>query len=303
MASVASKFMPDLFRLMGAKKLFNSAEATRRHIAQQQLRPASYGPPKSLDRTVDLRIRRVQGWPVYEVSPRGPAPLRRAIYLHGGGWMNEIVSFQWQLIAELARATATQFTVPIYPLVPIGSAATVVPVATDLTAELVAEVGPEHTTLLGDSSGGTIALAVAQQLRNRGLPAPHRTILISPVLDLSFRDPALAEFAPRDPMLAVPGLQASAELWRGELPVDDPLVSPLNGDLSGLAPITLFSGTRDLVHPDARRLVRRAQEAGLSVDYHGAPQMLHGYPMLPIPEGRRVMQAALTTKVGGSCFV
>jgi len=138
----------------------------------------------------------------------------------------------------------------------VGAAATVVPAIADMVAELVAEVGAENVTIMGDSAGGTITLAVAMRLRDRGLPAPHGTILISPALDLALTDPAIARIAPRDPWLAAAGPRAVAQLWRGELPLDDPLVSPLHGDLSGLAPIILFSGTRDIFNADARSLAQ-----------------------------------------------
>lgn len=298
MPSLASKAMPALFALRGYKKIFSSAAATLAQVAELQLRPDSYAPPKKLDRTVSLSVRRVNGWPVYEVSPHGTIPLRRAMYFHGGAWIYEITSHHWNLVAELAATTATRFTVPIYPLAPAGTAAAVVPAVTDLAAELLTEVGPERTTIMGDSAGGAITLAVALQLRERGLPAPHHTVLISPALDLSLTDPAIDEIASRDPFLAKPGMQAAAELWRGDLPIDDPMVSPIHGDLTGLAPITLFSGTHDILNVDARRLVRLAKAANVPLNYQVAPQMIHVYPLLPIPEAkqaRTVMKSVLTS--------
>ncbi|WP_309617242.1 alpha/beta hydrolase fold domain-containing protein, partial [Salinibacterium sp.] len=66
---------------------------------------------------------------------------------------------------------------------------------------------------------------------------------------------------------------------------DDWRVSPLHGDLAGLGPITLFSGTRDIVHADTLRFLPLAAAAGLEVDYHEGAGMLHNYPILPMPEG------------------
>ncbi len=296
MQSLTSRFMPALIRHRGARNIFSTAEATLAHVAALQLRPTSYAPPPDLDRTVELSVHTLKGWPVYDVNPRQRAPSGRALYAHGGAWIREITAAHWDLIADLVASTNTRFIVPIFPGAPTGTAATVVPFFTDLAAELLAEVGPPNVTLIGDSAGGTIALATAQQLRDRGLPAPHRTILISPALDLSFTDPALVRIAPRDPWLAIDGPKAAAELWRGGLPIEDPMVSPMNGDLTGLAPITLFSGTRDIMNADARRFIQLASDAGLPVDYHEAAEMLHVYPLLPTPEARRaraVMKAVL----------
>jgi len=76
----------------------------------------------------------------------------------------------------------------------------------------------------------------------------------------------------------------------GELRLDDPLVSPMFGELKGLAPITLFSSTRDILNPDARAFVKKAEAAGLTVNYHEAPEMIHVYPLLPMPEAKEPLK-------------
>ena len=78
----------------------------------------------------------------------------------------------------------------------------------------------------------------------------------------------------------------------GELPAEDPRVSPINGDFSGLGPITVFRGTHDILNSDAKRFVPLAREAGVSVDYHGAPGMPHEYPLFPVPEAKQARAKA-----------
>ena len=219
------------------------------------------------------------------------------MYIHGGAWYHEITSEHWKLIAEVANLARAQFTVPIYPLALEGTAASVVPGVADLAAGLVDEVGAENVTIMGDSAGGNITLAAALLLRDRGVPPLHQIILIAPCLDASFTDPVIAQIAPTDPWLAPEGPRAAAELWRGELPIDDPMVSPITGDLKGLGRITLFSGTRDITHADAKRLVQKAKAVGSPLDYHEGRGLLHVYPLMPIPEGkaaRAVMARAIT---------
>ena len=230
---------------------------------------------------------------MYEVTPKSSAPARRGLYIHGGAYIHEIIAGMWSLVAEIAVATSTRFTVPIYPLAPLGVAETVVPTATDLAAEIIGEVGADHTALVGDSAGGGMTLAVALQLRDRGLAAPYRTILISPWLDVTLAAPDIPAIAVKDPELAPPGLVAAGDIYRGKLPAEDPRVSPINGDLSGLGPITLLSGTHDILNSDAKRFVPLAKEAGVAIDYHEAPGMLHEYPLFPIPEAKQARQTII----------
>jgi len=287
--------MPLALKLRGSKKQFSTAEATLARVAELQLRPRSWAPPGRLSRRVDITVRTVGGWPVYEVAPRGAPVRRRALYLHGGAYVFEIAAQHWSLIADLAVSSGACFTVPIFPLAPADTAARIVPAVAELAAALISGVGADNTTIMGDSAGGGMSLAVAMRLRDEKRGSP-RLVLISPWLDISGTDPQLAVIAPRDPWLAVPGTHAAGRLYRGELAEDDPTVSPINGSLAGLGPITLLSGTRDIVNADASRLVRLAAESGHPLDYHEAPEMLHVYPLLPIPEARearRVITDAL----------
>jgi acetyl esterase/lipase len=267
--------------------MFASADRTMAHARSHLTSPEPFAPPPSIDRRVRVAVRTEGGWPVYTVTPRSGPTTRRAVYVHGGAWINEISPFHWRLIASLADATGTVFTVPIYPLVPRpeATARTVVAGVADLAESLVAEVGEDKVVLLGDSAGGTIALSTAQLLRDRGVPAPRDVVLVSPVTDMTFTDPEIYRIEPSDPWLDVPGPRAAAERWRGDLTLTDPLVSPAFGTLAGIGRVSLFTGTRDITHADAISLERKAAAEGHPLAVHRAPGMLHVYPLLPIIEG------------------
>lgn len=293
--------MPIVMTLRGSKFVFSTATRMRTRISARPAVAAVATPPRSVTRLVDVRLYARNGWMVYEISPkkgRWPpdAQSRQALYLHGGAYVFEIALQHWQLVACLADSANTCVTLPIYPLAPIETAETIVPKATDLAATLIAKFGSENVSVLGDSAGGGMALAVAMELRNRGLSELHRIILISPWLDISGTDPALQLIAPTDPWLAVPGSHEAGRIYRGILSEDAPAVSPIHGDLTGLGPIMMFSGTRDILNADAQRLMRLATANGIEIDYHEGIGMIHVYPLLPIPEGRasrRIIISAL----------
>lgn len=291
MASLLAHLAPIAITLRGSKRDFRSPERTLARIEAQHRHPADVEPPASVARRTRIERRDINGWPVYEVSPpAAPAAdavaARRAVYLHGGVYSFEIDPFHWRLIADLALASGSTFVVPIMPLAPAGTAATVVPAVADLVAAQVEQVGASRVSLLGDSSGGGMALAVAQVLRDRGVAPLGAVVLISPWLDISGTDPRLAEIEPRDPWLAVPGTHAAGALYRADLDESDPMVSPIHGSLEGLGPITMFSGTRDILNADAHRLVQLAAHTAHPLDYHEGVGLIHNYPLLPGPEGR-----------------
>jgi monoterpene epsilon-lactone hydrolase len=284
-ASFLSRLAPLVITLRGSKWSFSSAARTLRKVERLQLHPRSFEPPASLLRTHEVSRREVHGWPVFEVSPRGRASGRRVVYLHGGCYVFEIDPIHWSLIGKLVDEGGVAVTVPIMPLAPQGTASTVVDGVADIVEALVAEAGADGVSVVGDSSGGGMALAVVMELRDREVPPLHSTVLIAPWLDISGTDPAIAEIAPHDPWLAVPGTHAAGRLYRDELGEGDWRVSPVHGSLEGLGPITMFSGTRDILNADAHRLVPLAAEAGVPLDYHEGAGMIHNYPILPMPEG------------------
>lgn len=301
MASLLAHLAPLAMTLRGSKRDFRSPERTLARVEAQRRHPVSFEPPASVARRTRIVRHEVNGWPVYEVSPPGSAAdapaARRAVYLHGGVYSFEIDPFHWRLIADLTLASGSTFIVPIMPLSSDGTASVVVPAVADLVAAQVGQVGASRVSVLGDSSGGGMALAVAQVLRDRGVEPLGAVVLISPWLDISGTDPRLAEIEPRDPWLAVPGTHAAGALYRAELEESDPMVSPIHGSLEGLGPITMFSGTRDILNADAHRLVQLAAHTEHPLDYHEGIGLIHNYPLLPGPEGRdarRMIVAALT---------
>ncbi|WP_249011535.1 alpha/beta hydrolase fold domain-containing protein [Conexibacter sp. DBS9H8] len=283
MPTVSNRVLIGALRLTRRNRIWVDGAAAERYVADRALHPVAYGPPRRLGTDVEVSAERWRGWPLYRLTPRRHRPAGVVVYTHGGGWVSEIVSQHWRLCAEIAEAAATTVLVPIYPLIPFGTAAEVVPQVAALAA---AHAGAGPVCLAGDSAGGQIALSAALELRDRHQRTAARTILISPALDATLSHPRIPEVEATDPWLGQPGIRVVREYWRGELALDDPLVSPLWGELAGLGPITVFTGTRDLLSPDAARLHERALAAGVRVDYHERPGLVHVYPLTPVAEAR-----------------
>jgi len=283
MVTVPSSVIVPALRLIRANRTFVTADAARRRVRALEIRPASYGPPSRLRQDVRVDVSH-QDWPVYTITPVGTTPVGSVVYVHGGGWVNQIAGQHWHLAAQIAAEANTTVTVPIYPLVPFGTASVAAAGVVDLVRDNLERFG--STCLAGDSAGGQIALSGALVLRDGHDVTLPQTVLISPALDLSWSNPLIPTVQPSDPWLATPGGQVLADLWRGERELLDPVVSPLMGDLAGLGPITLLSGTRDVLNPDAHLLAIKAADAGVHLDFHEGTGQVHVYPLLPTAVGR-----------------
>ncbi|MET9701018.1 alpha/beta hydrolase [Streptomyces sp. NPDC006529] len=291
MPSLRSRALSAALIAVGRRRRFASAEAVRARVAEAARRPASHLPPRSLGKVAEVTRTFVGAWPVYDASPRGAEPAARVLYVHGGGYVHELVRQHWSLIRTLVTGAGARCVVPAYILAPRGTADRTVPVAADLLSGLIESGGAGGTVLIGDSAGAGLALAAAQRLRERTGVQPSRIVLISPWLDVTMTHPDQAALQAADPMLARAGLVEAGRLYAGTLAPDDPRVSPLHGSFAGLAPLTVFAGSRDVLVTDSRELVRRARADGAEVDYHEAAGLPHAYPLLPVPEGRAARDA------------
>ena len=281
-----------VLRAIRANRVFTTPEGAQQRIRERTLRPVTYGPPARLRSDVRVEVSRTRGWPVYSVTPTEVAPNGTIIWVHGGGWVNEIAAQHWWLAADLAASTGATVLLPIYPLIPFGTAAEANRGVLDLVRSRL-DAGP--VALAGDSAGGQIALSTAQLLRDEDAVTLPATVLLSPALDLTWSNPRIPEVQPSDPWLAVPGGKVLAEAWRGDLDLRDPQVSPLFGEMRGLGPVTVLTGTRDVLNPDAHLLVAKLREAEVAVDFHEAVGSVHVYPLLPTRRGVRGRATILAT--------
>lgn len=82
------------------------------------------------------------------------------------------------------------------------------------------------------------------------------------------------------------GAKEFGKLYAGDTDRKHYLLSPIYGELEGLAEISLFIGTRELILPDARKFHRLAREQKIKINYYEYPGMNHVFPVYPIPEAK-----------------
>jgi monoterpene epsilon-lactone hydrolase len=288
MPSLLSRIVERLVLLSGTKREFASEEALRQSVARRRKSGPAL-PSAGMRRHVAVSETAHNGSRVFSIRPLREQPGKHVLYLHGGAHVIDILPFHWILVSRLVRHSGCAAVVPLYPLAPEHNCKDTLDMLRSLFERLVAQVGRENLIVMGDSAGGNLALALAQQLRDAGRPVPARLILVSPGLDLTFSDPRQRELAKHDCLLDIPGLKAAGRWYAGDLSPADPRVSSLFGSLAGLPPIAVFTGTRDLVNPDAHRLKAKAAQDGASVSLHEYEGMFHVWPAAPIREARQAI--------------
>jgi triacylglycerol lipase len=241
-------------------------------------------PPRWLVRGLDVTRSEFAEMPVWTMRSAAvdPATNNHVVCLHGGGYIHEATFSHWRNYATLARDTGASICVPVYPVSPRGTAATVVPQIADLIATLITDHGADAVGVYGDSAGGGLALAATQELVRRGGPTPAGMVLVSPWLDVTMTDPGINDID--DPALSREMLADSGRRWAGALDPAHPWVSPLFGSLSGLPPTTVYSGSLDMLCVDTIRLRANAIAEGADINFVLRNGLIHDWVISPLPE-------------------
>lgn len=271
--------------LMRDKQAFEGAQHTLVEARRRQR--SGDRPPTRLTRTLtQVSTAQRAGMTVWTVRPRRADPVARVLYVHGGGYVHPLTADYWRLVRSLATVPA-EVLVPAYPLAPDATVDDVLPRLLEVTLG-AEQSGPQlPVVLMGDSAGGALVIAMAARLRELGEPEPAGVVGLSPWLDATLDEDAVAELEAADPMLAESGLRAAGRWWAGVRPAADPLVSPVHSDLSDLPPIDIYIGTRDILRPAVSDLAASAKDVVTPLHVHEVSAMFHVWMTRALPEARR----------------
>jgi monoterpene epsilon-lactone hydrolase len=209
---------------------------------------------------------------VAEAADRTAATL---LHLHGGAYVTGSAFGFRSLTGALAVAAGAGVLVPDYRLAPEHP----FPASVDDALRayqwmLDSGTPPARVTVSGDSAGAGLVISLLLTLRDQGLPQPGRALLLCPWVDLTCERWLSPEREPRPAMDPVQLRRFAAIYLDGHDP-DDPRVSPLTADLSGLPPMLVHAGTGDPLATDAHRLTERARAHGVHARLELYPASTH----------------------------
>ncbi len=231
----------------------------------------------------EMRQYRVGGMQVFHMEPQDDSkPV--VLYIHGGAYYHNFNELHWKAMAEWAKRTGCGIVAPNYPLLYCYTARDAHPLMMQLFQQLVKQYSAGRIIVMGDSAGGGFTLALAQEARNDTVDQPKRLVLISPWVDVLGGDDALQGY---DTFLNAEVLRKVGADWAGEMAPRDPMISPLYGDMQGLPPTDLFTGTWEIFYTDIVKTFDKMKAAGVDARLHVAEKMGHVYPLWPCPEGKK----------------
>lgn len=223
-----------------------------------------------------------------------------ALFLHGGGWVVNDLDTHDHLCRRLAVRSGAIVVAVDYRRSPEWK----YPAPQDdcytawrwlLDNALAVGISPNAKVgVIGDSSGGTMATALALMCRDRGAPTPAAQVLAYPVIRLYDETDSYAERAV--------GYSLNRDFMHwfidnhigSETDVNDPYLFPHHvRDLRGLPPTLVLTAEFDPLRDEGVGYVDRLAAAGVEVAHWHLEDQMHGFLMqdLAIDRARETVDA------------
>jgi epsilon-lactone hydrolase len=222
------------------------------------------------------------GVPAVTLEPLVGAPERTVVYFHGGGYVSGSPPDRYlPLAGAVALAAQARVHAVDYRLAP----ETRFPGAFDdcLAAYrwTIQQDGtdPETVSVLGDSAGGSLAVAVTVAARDENLPLPSCVAVISPFADLTLSGASMELRKLADPYVTRELLESMAAEYLDGADPADPRCSSVFADLHNLPPMLIQVGEDEILFDDATRIRDAARAAGVDTTFQPWAHGIHVWPV------------------------
>ena len=247
-------------------------------------------PPRPLFRHMKVKKTSIHGKHVFTISPKENLSTTTILYLHGGAFYLNFTRPHWKLIQQLVTETKATVVAPDYPLLPKATYNECLTMAKAVYRQILRENSNTKIIIAGDSSGGNLALALAETLQKEEIKQPDQIILLSPWLDVTMENPEIKKMADADPMLSLEGAIRTGKSHAGTQDTKNYQVSPLYGNFADTGRISVFTGTADILNPDAHRLRDIAESKNIPLNFFEYPDMVHTWMLFGLPESKKAIQ-------------
>jgi acetyl esterase/lipase len=225
--------------------------------------------PKELQEGCNLERKTFMEKNIFVITPKSETVKTnlKILYFHGGSYMAEATEEHWKFLEDISQETGATVILPDYPLAPKYHYKDVFNMVVPLYEEIAKNINcEEDLILMGDSAGGGLSLALIENLSNQSVQMPKKTILISPWLDVRLTNPKIDEVQKYDKCLQKETLKIAGLTYATEEGINSYLANPIDGDLSKINNVTIFTGTYDILNPDVHKLKEKAEEVGKNIE-------------------------------------
>jgi len=215
------------------------------------------------------------------------------LYFHGGGMVLMSPKTHRALTIRIAQLTKMQVLSVDYRLAPEHPFPASLEDCTTAYKWLLSKgYNANNIIIAGDSAGGNLTLTSLIKLRDEGISLPIGAVALSPATDFTNESSSMFENSPTDPILADVGLFWWLTSFLAGADPNNPLISPLYADLTGLPPLLIQVSTTEMLYDHSTRFAKRAKSAGVNVTLQEWKDTIHvfqGFGLYDLPEAEEAL--------------
>lgn len=271
-----------VIRLKGIKRNFSKDPINYKKARKGDI----HQPKTSFFKSNSLRHFKILGSSITEVTTSNNSK-KLLLFVHGGAFISGPKIHHWNTINVITKNSDHTVWMCDYPKAPENDIHEISRNIDALYAAALKEYSDTDITIMGDSAGGTLVTTLVQRLLLQNRKPPKQIILVSPVMDATFTNPAIDEVDTIDPILSKKGALSAKKLC-AEDRLKDPIISPNYGDYNNFPPTFLFLAENDITYPDQEIALQKLQKAKVAVTAIYGYNMPHIWPFLPVMKEARV---------------
>ncbi|RKH03490.1 alpha/beta hydrolase [Corallococcus carmarthensis] len=201
---------------------------------------------------------------------------RALLFLHGGGFVFGSLVSHGHMAAEMARQARCRVLQLDYRRAPEHPYPAALDDATTAYRWLLERgFAPGHISIAGDSAGGGLVVSMQVNARAKGLPLAGALVCISSWFDLGIQGDSYTSREKADALVQRKVVEEVARHYLNGQDARQPTISPIHADLTGLPPLLIQVGERELLFSDSQAMARKAQAQGVDVTFEEWPDMVH----------------------------
>lgn len=218
------------------------------------------------------------------------------IYIHGGAFVSGPAQHHWDSLEKIAKKTKQIIWMCDYPKSPEYKIDTISHNIDSVYELALSKFKRAEISLMGDSVGGTLTVALTQRILKKRSSVPKKLLLISPVMDASLTNPKIDAIDKKDPMLSKKGVLSAKKMCAGDN-LKDENISPIYGNFDGFPKTLLFIAENDITFPDQQKLCKKLQSSGIENVIVIGSGMPHIWPLLPVMKESRIALDQIITEL------
>jgi len=266
-----------VLKLKGVKKDFSKDPIDYKKIRREDV----YSPKRASFRNHQLRNFDIYNTTITEVKNDKSAN-NLLLFIHGGAFISGPAKHHWDTLKKIVHQTNHIVWMCDYPKAPEHKISEISKNIDLIYAAALEKFAAQQITIIGDSVGGTLTVALVQRLVSTNSELPKKIVLISPVMDATMSNPKIDAIDETDPMLSKLGVLSAKKMCADNDDLANMMISPLYGNFKNFPKTILFLAENDITYPDQQLTVEKLTNHNIDIDVITGDRMPHIWPLLPV---------------------